>query len=165
MNVEYFRRLFTYTEWANARFLECLRGLTDEQLAREIPSSFPSIRDTFAHMVFAEWLWLQRWKGESPTQRPEWTKDRSLETLAARLREIESERAGLLDSITDDDVRRDFPYRNLAGEPYSALLGELMTHVVNHATYHRGQLTTMIRQAGATPPSTDLVNIFAASRK
>lgn len=165
MNVDYFRRLFSYTEWANAAFLECIRGLTEEQYTREILSSFPTIRDTLAHMIFAEWLWLRRWKGENPTARPEWSKDAALESLAARLREIESERAELLASLTDEDVQRDFPYRNMAGSPYSAVLGEQMVHVVNHGTYHRGQLTTMIRQAGGTPPSTDLVNLFVATGK
>ena len=165
MNVDYFRRLFSYTEWANARFLECVRGLSEEQFTQHIPSSFPTIRDTLGHMVFAEWLWLQRWKGESPTSRPEWTKEPSLETLETQLRAVERERTELVDSLTDEDVRREFPYRNMAGEPYSALLGELMAHVVNHGTYHRGQLTTMLRQVGATPPSTDLVNLWVASGK
>ena len=165
MNVDYFRRLFSYTEWANARFLESARGLSGEQLTQHIPSSFPTIRDTLGHMVFAEWLWLQRWKGENPTTRPDWTKEPSLDTIETRLREVERERAELLATLTDDDVSRDFPYRNMAGEPYNAMLGEQMAHVVNHATYHRGQLTTMLRQVGATPPSTDLVNLFAAGRK
>ncbi|HET8775410.1 MAG TPA: DinB family protein [Thermoanaerobaculia bacterium] len=165
MTVNYFRRMFSYTEWANAAFLECIRGLTEEQYTREIPSSFPTIRDTLAHMIFAEWLWLRRWKGEFPTTRPEWAKETALEALAARLREIESERAELLGSLSDADVQREFAYRNMAGNPYSAVLGEQMAHVVNHGTYHRGQLATMIRQAGGTPPSTDLVNLYAASRK
>ena len=163
MTIDYSRRLFSYTEWANARFLECARGLTNEQFTQNIPSSFPTIRDTLGHMVFAEWLWLRRWKGESLASRPDWTKEPSLESLETRLREVERERAELLDSLTDDDLRRDFPYRNMAGESYVALLAELMTHVINHATYHRGQLTTMLRQAGATPPSTDLVNLFTAA--
>lgn len=162
MTVDYVRRLFSYTEWANARFLETVRGLSEEQFTREIISSFPSIRETLAHMAFAEWLWLQRWKGENPTTRPDWTKQPSLETIEAKLHDVERDRAELLDTLTDDDLRRDFAYRNLAGDPYSGILGELMAHVVNHATYHRGQLTTMIRQVGATPPSTDLVNLFVA---
>jgi uncharacterized damage-inducible protein DinB len=165
MNVDYFRRLFTYTEWANGRMLEVVRGLSDEQFTREIVSSFPTIRDTLGHMVFAEWVWLRRWKGENPTSRPDWTTEPSLETLETKLHEVERERTELVDSLTDDDIQRDFPYRNMAGNPYSAPLGEQMAHVVNHATYHRGQLTTMLRQAGATPPSTDLVNLFVAASK
>ena len=116
-------------------------------------------------MTFAEWLWLQRWKGENPTTRPDWTKDASLDVIETHLREVAEERTQLLMTLTDDDVQREFPYRNMAGEPYTAKLGEQMAHVVNHATYHRGQLTTMLRQVGATPPSTDLVNLFVAAHE
>jgi uncharacterized damage-inducible protein DinB len=165
MNVDEARRLFSYTEWANARFFDCARGLTEEQFTRHVPSSFPTIRDTLAHMVFADWLWLRRWKGENPTVRPEWTKEASLETLETRLREIERERTELLARLTDDELGRDFAYRNMAGDPFTNTLGDLMTHVVNHGTYHRGQLTTMLRQVGATPPATDFVNVYLLSPK
>jgi len=165
MTIDYFRRMFSYNEWANEAFLEVVRGLTEEQFTRHIPSSFPTVRDTLGHMAFAEWLWLRRWKGESPTTRPEWTKGPSLDVIETQLRAAAEERAKLLDTLTDEDLRRDFAYRNLAGDPYHALLGELMAHVVNHATYHRGQLTTMLRQLDVKPPSTDLVNIYAATRK
>jgi len=165
MNVEEVRRLFSYTEWANARFFDCVRPLSEEQFTRHIPSSFPTIRDTLAHMVFAEWLWLRRWKGENPNGRPEWTKEPSLEVLETRLGDIERERTELLATLTDDDLQRDLAYRNMAGDPFANTLGDLMTHVANHATYHRGQLTTMLRQVGATPPATDFVNVYLLSLK
>ena len=165
MTVDYFRRLFSYNVWANELFLDTARGLTEEQFTHHIPSSFPTVRDTLAHMAFAEWLWLRRWSGEFPTSRPDWTKEPSLDVITTQFRAAAEERSNLLDTLTDDDLRRDFPYRNLAGDPYSALLGELMAHVVNHGTYHRGQLTTMLRQLGVKPPSTDFVNLFAASRQ
>ena len=165
MNVDYFRRLFSYTDWANGKFLETVRGLTEEQLTRHIPSSCPTIRDTLAHMAFAEWLWLRRWKGENPSLRPDWVKEPPLDVIEMHFRAVAEERSQHLATLSDDDVRRDFPYRNMAGEPYTATLGEQMTHVVNHGTYHRGQLTTMLRQVGATPPSTDLVNLFVAAHE
>lgn len=116
-------------------------------------------------MVFAEWLWLRRWKGENPNGRPEWTKEPSLEVLETRLGDIERERTELLATLTDDDLQRDLAYRNMAGDPFANTLGDLMTHVANHATYHRGQLTTMLRQVGATPPATDFVNVYLLSLK
>ena len=157
--------MFSYSEWANDAFVGTIRGLSEEQYTRHIESSFPTIRDTLAHMAFAEWLWLRRWKGESPSTRPDWTKEASLDILEMQLRAVAEERSHLLMTLTDDDVRRDFPYRNMAGDPYVAALGEQMAHVINHATYHRGQLTTMLRQVGVKPPSTDLVNLFVATRK
>lgn len=158
MNVDEVRRLFSYTEWANARIIDCLRGLSEEQLTRPIESSFPSIRDTLAHIVMAEWIWLRRWQGESPTQRPPWTLDApSLQTIVENLEAIQHEREQFLNGLTDEQLQRALDYRTMNGEAHTNRLGELMSHVVNHSSYHRGQLTTMLRQVGATPPSTDLI--------
>lgn len=157
MTVDEVRRLFSYTEWANARILECVRGLTGEQFTQQVPSSFPTVRDTLAHIVMAEWIWLRRWKGENPTTRPDWTREPSLETIETNLRAIEEERAALFATLTDDDLQRELAYRTMNGDPYTNRLGDLLTHVANHSTYHRGQLTTMLRQVGAAPPSTDLI--------
>ena len=166
MTIDDIRHLFAYTEWANERIVECVRGLSVEQYARTVPSSFPTIRDTLAHIVMAEWIWLRRWKGESPSEPPQWlSAEPPLDVVVENLRAIERERAELLDALNDADLQNDLSYRNMAGDPYANRLGELMSHVVNHSTYHRGQLTTMIRQVGATPPSTDLVNFLRGIRK
>lgn len=158
MNRDEVRRLFSYTEWANARTIECVRGLDAEQFARHIDSSFPSVRDTLAHIVMAEWIWLRRWNGESPTERPAWTLNApSLETIVDNLEAIQRERQELLDRITDEDLQRPLDYRLMNGDPQTTRLGDLMAHVANHSTYHRGQLTTMLRQIGVTPPSTDMI--------
>ena len=160
MTVDDFRRLFSYTEWANGAFIEALRGLSEEQFARELVSSYPTLRDTIGHMAFAEWLWMRRWKGESPASRPEWAEQPPLSVSEMHLRAVAEERAAYLGTITDDDLQREFRFRSLAGVPYVMRLGDTMSHVVNHATYHRGQLTTMIRQVGAKPPSTDVIHFF-----
>lgn len=158
MNVDEVRRLFSYTEWANARIVECVRGLSQEQLTRHVESSFPSIRDTLAHIVMAEWVWLRRWHGESPTQRPQWTLDApSLDTIVENLAAVQRERAQFVDTLTAEKLQQALDYRTMNGQPHTNRLGDLMSHVVNHSSYHRGQLTTMLRQVGATPPSTDLI--------
>lgn len=155
MNIADVGRLYAYTEWANARIIATIRELSDEQLDRHIDSSFPSIRKTLAHIVSAEWVWLTRWKGESPGAMPAWAVDAPLDSLVANLTRVESERRELFDSMTDDDLEKTLSYRTLKGDPFSNRFADLCTHVANHSTYHRGQLTTMIRQVGATPPSTD----------
>ena len=165
MNRDDVRSLFSYTEWANGRILESVRGLSEEQFTREIVSSFPSVRDTLAHIVMAEWIWLRRWLGESPMQRPEWALSApSLETIATHLEAVQDERRALLDRVTDEELQRPIDYRLMNGEAHSTPLGDLMTHVANHATYHRGQLTTMLRQIGVTPPSTDMI-VFIRNRR
>lgn len=158
MNVEDVRTLYSYTEWANARIIETLRGMSGEQFTRTIESSFPSLRDTLAHIVMAEWIWLRRWKGESPDAVPAWTEaGPSLDTIVDHLRAIEAERRELLDSLRDEDLRRDIAYRSIKGDPFTTRLDHQLAHVANHSTYHRGQITTMMRQVGVTPPSTDMI--------
>jgi uncharacterized damage-inducible protein DinB len=157
MNLTDIRQLYAYTEWANERILESIRGLSEDQLTRTLESSFPTIRATMAHIVMAEWVWLQRWKGVSPTAVPEWARDAALETIEENLHAIEAERAALIASLDDDALQRELSYRKIDGTPHVHRIGDLMLHVANHSTYHRGQLTTMLRQVGAKPPSTDLI--------
>lgn len=156
MNLEDVRRLFSYTEWANERILETVRGLTDEQFTRTIESSFPTIRDTMAHILSAEWVWLRRWKGESPQGFPEWLQEPSLASIEARLREVEAERRAFFDTLSDDDLKREISYRSISGDAFTRPYEDMFAHVANHSTYHRGQLVTMLRQVGARPQSTDM---------
>jgi len=152
------RDLYRYNEWANDRMLAVIRTLTEEQYTQKLVSSFPTIRETWTHIVFAEWLWLQRWKGDSPSAGPAWSSDPvSVDRLAATLREVEDDRRQFLGSLEDDAIGRPLSYRNMSGDPFTTRLLDVLHHVVNHASYHRGQLTTMIRQVGAVPVTTDLI--------
>ena len=164
MNVSDVRRLFAYTEWANGLFFDAIDQLTEEQYSRTIPSSYSTIGDTLAHIISAEWIWLRRWNGESPTVVPEWCTGASRETLHEELRKVETERAAFLATLTEDALAAPLSYRSIKGDPFTLPLGEQLQHVVNHSTYHRGQLTTMLRQAGATPPGTDLSIFFRTAK-
>ena len=155
MNINDVRRLFAYTEWANACIFSVVDDLTDEQYTRTIESSFPSIRATLAHIISVEWIWMRRWTGESPASPPGWASGAARDELRRRLSAVQAERTELLDSLNDDGLAAIVSYRSVKGDAFAYPLGEQMLHVANHSTYHRGQLTTMLRQAGATPPATD----------
>lgn len=155
MNVADVRKLYAYTDWSNDRILGSIAGLSEEQFTREIVSSFPSIRDTLSHAAFAEWLWLQRWKGESPAATPDWTKSPDFDTLREQLHQIAADRRAYLAALTDDAIESTIHYRSTEGDPFTMRLGDTLIHCANHASYHRGQLVTMLRQVGATPPNTD----------
>lgn len=158
------KELFGYASWATARFFRAAEALTPEQLTALIESSFPSILGTLAHMVGAEWIWLRRWQGENPSAIPDWVGQPALEDLAARLAAIEEERASFLGRLTEADLERVVSYRGLDGQTFSHPLGDLLRHVVNHATYHRGQLATMLRQVGQAPPNTDFVRYLRETK-
>ena len=104
-------------------------------------------------------MWLRRWKGESPRALPDWAVAPGVEDLRAKLRGIETERAAFLDTLTDAGLSRRVAYTNLKGEPLEYVLADLLMHLVNHSTYHRGQVAAMCRQVGATAvPATDFLD-------
>src|SRR3989304_5305846 len=152
--------LFAYNRWANARTLSAAARLTPDQFTRDLGSSFASVRDTLVHIYGAEWIWLARWKGTSPTTAIVAADIPDVAALAARWRTVEEEQAAFIKDLADADIERMIEYANLKGDRFTNPLGRLMQHLVNHSTYHRGQVTTMLRQLGATPVSTDLVTFL-----
>jgi len=149
--------LYAYNAWANARFFEAIAGLDETRRTSRLESSFPSVIATLGHIVGAEWIWLSRWQGTSPAGFPEWLQAPTLEDLRSRLTKVESDRAAFLSTLTEEALQRPLAYTLLNGTASSTRLLDLLLHVVNHSTYHRGQLTTLLRQVGATPPATDYV--------
>jgi len=158
------KELFDYGSWANARMLAAAEGLAAEQLDAAAASSFPSVRATLAHIVAAEWIWVRRWLGESPASAPAWAGGATLAELRTHLAAVEAERAALLNRLTDADLVAVVGYRGLDGTAAALSLGKLMRHVVNHSTYHRGQLATQLRQLGQAPPATDLTRYLREAR-
>jgi uncharacterized damage-inducible protein DinB len=160
MTIDEARQLFAYGSWANALMFSVARGLSEEQFRARAASSFPSVAATLGHIVGAEWVWLRRWRGESPTTVPSWAPEPVLAELEAQLAAVEAERGSFLDPLSDADLDRVVSYRTMAGQAYSDPLGALIRHLVNHSTYHRGQLATQLRQLGVAPPSTDLIRFL-----
>ena len=149
--------LFAYNRWANERVLDAIEALDDEAFTRDLGGSFPSVRDTLAHVIGAEWIWLQRWKGTSPTRPPDDWDSADLTRLRRFYAEVEAEQGAFIASLTDADLDREIFYRTLSGQAYSNRLWQLLRHLINHSSYHRGQITMMLRQLGATPAATDLI--------
>jgi uncharacterized damage-inducible protein DinB len=157
MDVDELKRLFDYSRWANLRFLDAADGLTAVELNREIDSSFPGVLATLVHMLGAEWVWLERWRGTSPTAFPDASDLVSAAAVRARWDALWSDQQAFLATLGDADARRSVPFRLFNGGADAQPLGDLMRHVVNHGSYHRGQVATMLRQLGKTPPSTDYI--------
>lgn len=155
------RRLFDYHYWATYRLLSAVQPLTPDQFTRDLGSSFPSVRDTLSHLQGSEWIWLSRLRGESPTTRP--GPERFTDTAVARAvwTDTEAECRAIVGGLDAAALARVLEYRMLDGQPTSARIADIIQHMVNHGTYHRGQVTTMLRQLGATPPpSLDMITFF-----
>jgi uncharacterized damage-inducible protein DinB len=175
MNTADVQTLYAYNRWANLRMFSVLEKLSHEQLTAVRQSSFPSIQESVLHIVAAEWLWLKRWKGSSPRATVADTTQASamgsamsnggvtVETLAtlSGLRSfadsIERERQEFLSSLDDDALQSRLKYTDMGGKDFSMPLAYLLQHLVNHGTYHRGQVTTLLRQAGGETVAFDLL--------
>ncbi|MCU0241284.1 MAG: damage-inducible protein DinB [Vicinamibacteria bacterium] len=151
------KRLLAYTLWANHRILRAAAQLSSEDFRRSIGSSHGGVRGTFTHMLFIEWLWLERFKGLSPGERIEESDFSDIIDLRNRWRVIEDHRSAWFGSLKDTDLREPVRYGNSAGKMIAAPLGLLVQHMVNHSTYHRGQVVTLLRFLGARPVATDFL--------
>jgi uncharacterized damage-inducible protein DinB len=157
IDVAAIQELYRYNQWANGRTFAAVSNLTTEEFSRDLGSSYPAARDTFLHIVWAEWIWLQRWKGRSPQSVSDAADFPDLDAVRTRWSEVEIEQRAFLDALTAERLLAAVRYLNLQGETWQYPLWRTMYHVVNHSSYHRGQVTTMLRQLGAPALPTDFL--------
>lgn len=160
MNLEDFRLLYDFNTWANNRTLDSCAALTPEQLTRDLGSSFKSVRDTLAHIYGAEWVWLERWHGRVPSGLPSAADFLDLETLRRRFADIDRNLVDYIASLTTDDLTRVLTVKSSSGATFSQPLWQMLQHLANHGSYHRGQVATMLRQLGAKATGTDLIGFY-----
>ena len=171
MNRDDIHLLYEYDRWANARVFESLAALTVEQFTRDLGGSFPSVRDTMLHILAGEWIWLTYWKASSHDAAflAELRKRREtlfapgafpdLDAVRWKWMEVEEEQLAFVSNVTDESLRTMLPARDTL-----VSLAHLMQHLANHSTYHRGQISLMMRQLGAEPVATDF-HVFLAERE
>jgi uncharacterized damage-inducible protein DinB len=141
-----FRRLLEHDGWANAAAVVALR---------EGPAP-PKAVAWLAHIIGAERLWIARIREEPPVM-PVWP-DFELETCARELTELQGEWVRCLEALDDETLYDGVGYRNTKGEFWTSTVADILSHVVLHASYHRGQIAAAIREAGGTPPYTDFIH-------
>jgi uncharacterized damage-inducible protein DinB len=159
MNRTWFTSQLGYHYWANKRLLGALQNLTEEQYTRDLGGSFPSIQATIAHLMNAEVSWMSRLTGEARQR----VTAEDVPTVAAateRWAELEEEYLALLESPGDGGFDRPIHVTMSTGQEFTHTVTEVLQHLVNHGTYHRGQVTTMIRQIGLVPVALDMIRYF-----
>jgi uncharacterized damage-inducible protein DinB len=160
MTPEDVRQLFDYNAWANQRSLDAAAQLSDEQFVKPLGSSFSSVRDTLVHICAGEWIWLERFHGNSHSGLPD---PKEVQTVAALREHWRPQAARLLEfvnGLTQSDLDRMFEYKTISFGMYSNPLWQSLQHLANHGTYHRGQVATLVRQLGAKPILTDLMHFY-----
>lgn len=160
MSLETIRALYAYNAWANHRTLEACAALTEKQLSQDLNTSFGSVRGTLVHILGGEWIWLEHWQGRSPVALLPESGFPTLLSVRERWAEIERGLAAFVAGLNPSDLDRVVEYRNRKGNRFAYPLRSMLHHLVNHGTYHRGQVTTLIRQLGGQPRPTDYLRYF-----
>jgi len=143
--------MLDYHYWARDRMFEALEPLTAEQVNRDMGNSFKSIRDTVAHLYAAEWAWYSRWQGTSPDKLLPADMFPDLAAVRLASTELEAKIRAYVEALGEANVTKVIEYKLLSGQPGASPVWQMVQHLVNHASYHRGQVTTMLRQLGAQP--------------
>ncbi len=157
MSLAFVNELFNYNYWARDRVLQSCATLTGEQFLRPLGNSFPSIRDTLAHLVAAEWIWLERWRGRSPRALLSAEEFPTLASVSERWRMVEAEMRAYLATLSEETLESTVTYVNSKGETWTYDLWRMMVHLLNHQSYHRGQVATLLRQLGMKPLTVDFL--------
>ena len=147
---------YAYNRWANARLVSAAASLSPEQLNRDFAVSYRSIFGTLQHILWAEWRWLGRWLARAPAGHDP-LECRDLVALRTLWSEIEREQLEFLQRLSTTDLDRSISYDNPPGTRWTYQLRHMLQHLVNHSTYHRGQVAAMLRQLDITPPATDFL--------
>ena len=157
MNKQDILLLYKYNQWANAKILTTAAKAPQEQYLA--PNAFPhgGLRGTLVHVLFAEWIWRNRWEGTSPHYRLRPEDFPTIDSLCSRWTEEEKKLMDFVDQVTDERLNNTFSYNNTSGKPFTKILWHAMAHLVNHGTQHRAEAAAMLTDFGHSPGDLDLI--------
>lgn len=155
--------LFAFNRWADDRFVTAIRQLTPEQYTQEPVPGWASVRSSLVHIAAATSLWARRLQGEDVRTLLTETEVPTLDDAVRLLAEGYDAFDALLAAATPEKLAAIWTSRDLKGNERKMPFWAVYRHVVNHATYHRGQIASKLRRLGITPPFTDLV-LWAVER-
>lgn len=156
--VELLRLHLRYTTWASARIVEAAAKLTPAELVHDWKSADKSVLGTLAHVYAADRVWLGRIYGNPPTRFLDPEVDVKMEVLQKEWPALLQRWQKWSNALQDGSASA--TYKDLQGKEQSTPLWQIVMHVVNHGTHHRGQAVAMIRGMGHTPPALDLIRFY-----
>lgn len=160
---ELFAQYAAYNLWANRLLLALIETLPEAQQTAEIKSSFPGLAKTVLHLLDAESIWWQRIKLQEVVLRPSDGFNGDFAAVSKALQQQDKQWLDWVTACNDHGFLHEFIYFNTKRERFKQPVHQVLLHLFNHSTYHRGQLVTMLRQLGIDKiPATDFV---AWSRK
>jgi uncharacterized damage-inducible protein DinB len=145
-----------YTRWASLKTIGAARALTPSELNQHMYNSFGGVLGTLHHIFFADRVWLSRLEGNPLPGLSSPGEAYTIEELQRLWQDVLARLIAYAANLTDEGVASVLRYRNLRGINAALPVWQVILHLVNHGTYHRGQITTMLRQLGHECVSTDL---------
>ncbi len=157
MNKEDILTLYKYNQWANTKILNTAANVTEAQFLAEAAFPHGGLRGTLVHTLFAEWIWRNRWQGESPTFRLKPNEFPTFESLRERWRQEEKLLMEFVEGLSDERLNAMLHYKNTKGIPFEQVLWKMMAHVVNHGTQHRSEAAALLTDFGCSPGDVDMI--------
>ena len=156
MTAQEARQHLRYSGWASKKLLDACMVLPPEEQTKARSISHGTILGTLGHIYFADRIWYQRTVDPSTTM-PPMAEMSSTDALTRDWPELQGKWELWADSLSDSDLERVAKYTFTDGRTGETPVSQILLHVVNHATLHRGQLVAMLRQIGLKPPATDFI--------
>lgn len=161
MNKQDISLLYRYNQWANAKILSAAADVTSGQFLASASLPHGGLRGTLVHALFAEWIWRQRWEGNSPTVKLRAEDFPTFEALRLRWADEEKLLTSFVENVTNERLSSYFFYTTTTGTPRENVLWQVMVHVVNHGTQHRSEAAALLTDFGHSPGDLDLVYFLA----
>lgn len=154
-----------YNLWANKKICGFILDAGEEAADKKIISSFDTIRKTLYHIWDAQSIWLLRLTGESLLDWPSKNFKGSLETACNEFYKKSEDIINFVEEMTEEQLNSECNYSSMDGKEFSNKISGLIMHCMNHSTFHRGQIVTMLRNTGYTNlSSTDLVTYLRENK-
>jgi uncharacterized damage-inducible protein DinB len=161
MNIkDYINQVYDYNYWANHRYFAVAEGLTDEQLHKMQGHSWGDVHAVFVHVLSSEWVWLQRWQGSSPKGHLNKDDFPTLASVKERAGQVEARMRAFIESQTEESLGSVIAYSNFSGETFRVPLWQMLMHVANHETHHRGELAAMYALMNVPHPEEEVIQYF-----
>jgi uncharacterized damage-inducible protein DinB len=166
MNKHYFIKLADYNSWANNKAIEWLNQINDEQWDQVITSSFSSIKQTAIHIASAEKIWIDFWNNVPDPVYLSVAFKGSKNELTAIWKKASTGLKDFVEKYPEENFWQPITFRYPSGAEGGMEFWQTFSHIINHSTYHRGQLVTLLRQAGFTELSSlDLATYYRVHQK
>jgi len=157
---EYIQHAYDYSYWANHRYLTVAEALSEKQLTRPQGHSWGSVQSVLLHMLSSETVWLRRWQGDSPTRHLDPNDYPTLTAIKEKWIAVERELRRFLEAQSEVGLVGVCTYSNFSGQRFEVPLWQMLMHIPNHETHHRGELASMFALMNIPHPEDEVIQYF-----